>query len=307
MLTATRLTYRINRFEIRAILIATILSVVVSALVISWIRSSGYAACIQTDGPPAATCFELQDIGSWATRIARLSMNLAAFFPLLAGLLLGGPLVARELDKGTARLAWSLGPSRRRWYLQRVLPILVVVGLTAMTIGIVAEQLTALFAPGIDLTRSFVGFHERGVLIATGALLVASLAVAVGSVIGRQIPTILLALILGGVSLLAIAEVDQKILANETVRLTGDDQYTNDLVVGEGRFELPDGRLVTFDELAVFDPKVLEEGFDYPYVQYGIPRERYREIETREAVAQVVFAVIFLGAGALVVARRRPG
>ena len=307
MLTATRLTYRINRFEIRAVLIATILSVVVSAAVISWIRSSGYAACLQSDGPLAATCFELQGIGSWATRIANLSMSLAGFFPILAGLLLGGPLVARELDKGTARLAWSLGPSRRRWYLQRVLPILVVVGLTAMTIGIVSEQLTALFAPGVDLTKSFIGFHTRGALIATGALLVASIAVAVGSVVGRQIPTILLALILGGVSLLAIAEVDQKVLANETVRLTGDNQYTNDLVVGEGRFELPDGRLVTFDELAVFDPKVLEEGFDYPYVQYGIQRERYREIETREALAQVVLAVIFLGAGAVVVSRRRPG
>ena len=307
MLTATWLTYRINRFEIRAILSATILSVIVSAAVISWIRSSGYAACIQTDGPPAATCFELQDIGSWATRIARLSMSLAGFFPVLAGLLLGGPLVARELDKGTARLAWSLGPSRRRWYLQRVIPILIVVGLTAMTIGIVSEQLTALFAPGVDLSRSFIGFHTRGVLIATGALLVASIAVAVGSVVGRQIPTILLALVLGGVSLLAIAEVDQKLLATETVRLTGENQYDNDLIVGEGRFELPDGRLVTFDELAVFDPKVLENGFDYPYVQFGIPRERYREIETREALAQLAFAAVFLGAGALVVARRRPG
>ena len=307
MLTATWLTYRINRFEIRAILSATILSVIVSAAVISWIRSSGYAACIQTDGPPAATCFELQDIGSWATRIARLSMSLAGFFPVLAGLLLGGPLVARELDKGTARLAWSLGPSRRRWYLQRVIPILIVVGLTAMTIGIVSEQLTALFAPGVDLSRSFIGFHTRGVLIATGALLVASIAVAVGSVVGRQIPTILLALVLGGVSLLAIAEVDQKLLATETVRLTGENQYDNDLIVGEGRFELPDGRLVTFDELAVFDPKVLENGFDYPYVQFGIPRERYREIEAREALAQLAFAAVFLGAGALVVARRRPG
>ena len=75
MLTATRLTYRINRFEIRAVLAATILSVLVSAVVISWIRSSGYAACIQTDGPPAAKCFELEDLGRWATRIASLSMN----------------------------------------------------------------------------------------------------------------------------------------------------------------------------------------------------------------------------------------
>ena len=307
MLTATRLTYRINRFEVRAILMATILSVVVSAAVIWWIRTSGYAACIDSNGPLVATCFELQGIGRWATKIASLSMDLAGFFPILAGLLLGGPLVARELDKGTARLAWSLGPSRRRWYLQRVLPILVVVGITAMTIGIVSEQLTALFAPGVDLSRSFIGFHSRGVLLATGALLIASVAVAVGSVIGRQIPTILLALVLGGATLLAIVEVDHRLLSGETVRLTGENQYNNDLVVGEGRFELPDGRLVTFDELAVIDPKVLEEGFDYPFVTFGIPRERYREIETREALAQVVIAVIFLGVGALVVSRRRPG
>jgi hypothetical protein len=307
MLTATRLTYRINRFEIRAILIATILSVAVSAVVIAWIRNSGYADCIVSEGPFSATCFELQGIGSVATRIANLSQNLAGFFPILAGLLLGAPIIARELDKGTARLAWSLGPSRRRWYVQRVLPILVVVGVTAMTIGVVSEQLVALFSPDVDLTKSFVGFHTRGVLLATEALLVASVAVAVGAVVGRQVPTILLALILGGMTLLAIAEVDNRLLAGETVRLTGENQYGNDLIVGEGRFELPDGRLVTFDELAVIDPKVMEEGFDYPYVQFGIPRERYREVETREALAQVALSVICLAAGAVVVGRRRPG
>jgi hypothetical protein len=307
MVTATRLTYRINRFEIRAVLIATILSVVVSAIVITWIRTSGYAACIVSEGPFSATCFELQDVGRWATRIANLSQNLAGFFPVLAGLLLGGPLIARELDRGTARLAWSLGPSRRRWYLQRVLPVLVVVGLTAMTIGIVSEQLIALFAPDVDLTKSFIGFHTRGVLLATGALLVASIAIAVGAVIGRQIPTILLALVLGGVTLLAVAEVDKRLLAGEAVRLTGENQFGNDIVMDEGRIELPDGRLVTWDELVAIDPTVLERGFDYPYVQFGIPRERYREIETREAIAQVVLSVAFLGAGAFVVGRRRPG
>ena len=306
MLTATRLTYRINRFEIRAILTATALSVVVSAAVTSWINSSGYASCVQHgQGPLDPICFQLEGVGARVTQIARLSMNLAGWFPFLAGLLLGAPVVARELDKGTARLAWSLGPSRRRWYLQRLFPI--VVGLTAMTIGIVADQLTALFAPGVDLGKSFMGFHTRGVLLATGAFLVASIGVAVGAVVGRHVPTILLALILGGVTILAITDVDQKILAGETVRLTGEDQYGQDLIVGEGRFELPDGRLVTFDELSVFDPTVMEQGFEYPYVQFGIPRERYREIETREALAQVVIGAVFLGAGAFVVSRRRPG
>ena len=79
MLTATRLTYRINWFEIRAILLATALSVIVSAIVIAWIRNSGYLACVSGDAQNA-TCFELQDVGAWATRIASLSINLAAFF-----------------------------------------------------------------------------------------------------------------------------------------------------------------------------------------------------------------------------------
>ena len=307
MLTATRLTYRINRFEIRAILVATGLSVVVSAIVLWWIRNSGYAACIASAGPPTVACLELQDVGRWATRIASLSSRLAGFFPFLAGLLLGAPLIAREVDKGTARLAWSLGPSRRRWFAQRVVPILVVVAASAMTIGIVSEQLVALFAPGVDLANSFVGFHTRGVLLATSALLVASIGVAIGSLVGRQIPTVLLALLLGGTTLLAIAEVDKRMLAGEAVRLTGENQYDNDIVMDEGRIELPDGRLVTWDELVVIDPTVLERGFEYPYVQFGIPRERYREIEAREAIVQVGLSLAFLGLGAVVVGRRRPG
>lgn len=307
MLTATRLTYRINRFEVRAILVATLASVAVSALVIAWIRNSGYGDCILNDGSLTIACLELQDVGRWVTRVASLSLQLAAFFPLLAGLLLGGPLIARELDKGTARLAWSLGPSRRRWYLQRVLPILVVVALTAMTIGIVAEQLTALFSPDLDLANSFSGFHGRGVLLATSAVLLASIAVAVGSIVGRQVPTIVLALVLGGATVLAVAEIDKRVLAGEAVRLTGENSYEHDLVMDEGRFELPDGRLVTFDELVAIDPTIMEREFNYPYVQFGIPRERYREVEAREALAQTALSLGFLVVGAVVVGRRRPG
>ena len=43
------------------------------------------------------------------------------------GLFLGVPVIARELERGTVRLAWWLTPSRWRWYLARLLPILGVV------------------------------------------------------------------------------------------------------------------------------------------------------------------------------------
>jgi hypothetical protein len=38
-----------------------------------------------------------------------------------------------------------------------------------------------------------------------------------------------------------------------------------------------------------------------------IPGQRYREIETREALAQLGIAALMLVAGAVVVMRRRPG
>ena len=306
MLTATRLTYRINRFEIRAILAATILSAVVTAAILSWMTSSGYASCITYTDTPSVACLNLMGIGSWAAKIESMSMNLVPVFPFLAGLLLGGPIIARELDRGTARLAWSLGPSRMRWLAQRVLPIVAIAVVACFAVGVIGDRIVALFAPDADLANSFVQFHQRGVLIATNGFLIVSVAIAVGAVVGRTVPTLLLALLMGGVCLVAIAGVDHKLLINEAVPLT--ENSGNDLQI-DSRFQLPDGRLVTWDELMVIDPAAMEspEGIQYPYVPLGIPGSRYREIETREGLIEIAFGLAFLGLGAFVVSRRRPG
>lgn len=309
MLTATRLTYRINRFEIRAIAVTTILSVVVTAAILSWMTSSGYASCvaIYTETPSIA-CLNLMAVGSWANRIAGLSLNLVPLFPYLAGLLLGTPVIARELDRGTARLAWSLGPSRPRWFAQRVLPMLAITLVACFGIGVIADWIVALYNPGVDLAKSFAQFHQRGILIATSGFLVASTAIGVGAVVGRTMPTLILALVLSGASILAITEVDAKLLVSEAVPLTEGQGGNNDLQI-DSRFQLPDGRLVTWDELTVIDPEAMtsELGPQYPWVALGIPGSRYREIEAREAIAQVVAGLAFLGLGAFVVGRRRPG
>jgi len=308
MLTATRLTYRINRFEINVIAIATVLSAAVSAAILTWMTSSGYAACVAnyTD-PPSVACLNLMGVGAWANKIASISMNLVPLFPYLAGLLLGAPVIARELDRGTARLAWSLGPSRMRWFAQRVLPMLIVTIVACFAIGVVAEWLVALYAPGVDLANSFAQYQQRGVLIATSGFLVAAVAIAIGSIVGRTVPTLILALLLGGASVFAITEVNAKLLVSEAVPLA-QDGTNNDLQV-DSRFQLPDGRLVTWEELNAIDPTAMQSEFgpQYPYVALGIPGARHREIEARVAVADIVAGLAFLGLGALVVGRRRPG
>lgn len=306
ILAATRLTYRINRFEIRAVLAATALSVVVSTLILVWINSSGYAKCIVIHDTPTVACLQLMDIGAWATRIASLSLNLVPVFPFLAGVILGTPVIARELDRGTARLAWSLGPSRMRWFVQRVALVLVIVAVASFCIGFVADRLVALFAPESDLANSFTAFHQRGILIATSGFLAASVAIGLGAIVGRTMPTLILALFLSGVSIVAITGVDRQLLASEAVPLG---QGSNDDLQIDSRFQLPDGRLVTWDELMIIDPHAMESefGVQYAWVALGIPGARYREIEAREGLIEVAFGLAFLGLGAFVVRRRRPG
>jgi len=309
MLTATRLTYRINRFEIGTILAIAAVSVAVTAAVLSWMTSSGYTACVNDySDPPPVACLNLMDIGVWAARIELLSIKLVPLFPVLAGLLIGTPAIARELDRGTARLAWSLGPSRMRWFAQRVLPLLAVVLVACFAIGVIAEWIVALFAPGVDLSISFLQYHQRGVAIATAGFVFACAAIGVGAVVGRTIPTLILALVLGGATILAVTEVSSKLLASEAVPLAESVGANNDLQL-DSRFQLPDGRLVTWDELIVIDPESMtsELGPQYPYVALGIPGTRHREIEAREAIAEVVAGLAFLGLGAFVVGRRRPG
>lgn len=310
LLTSTLMTYRIHRFEIRAVLFATVLSVAVSAIVVTWIQTSGYGECIGRFEPPTVACLGLEATGTWFGRIARLSIVLAAFFPFLAGLLLGTPLVAREIDSGTARLAWSLSPSRARWYVARVLPIIAAIALAGMTIGIVADVLVGATSPGRDLPNSFIAFHGRGVLIATSALVFGSAAVALGAVLGRQTPTLVLALVLGGLMLFAVSEIDRKVfLVPEAVVAPQDWNGGDDDLYIDGKFQLPDGTLATWDELVARDPTFGQGEFgpELPFVTLIIPGERYRAVEAREAGVHLGISAIFLLAGGLVVLRRRPG
>jgi ABC-type transport system involved in multi-copper enzyme maturation permease subunit len=308
MLSATRLTYRINRFEIVAIGVATLLSVVVSAAVVAWLTQSGYTTCRGDEfGNLEPRCLNMSAIGDWVLKIDRVSLSLVPIFPFIAGLVVGAPLVAREIDRGTARLAWSLSPSRLRWYVHRVAPVLVVLGATAMVIGVVADRLLAAVITDEDLANSFMGFHGRGVLIATGTLLIGSTAIAVGAVLGRTMQTLLLSLVLGGLLLTAVSEVDQKVfMPNETV-VDASNNYSDRNLYIDSRFQLPDGTLATWDQLVAIDPSVMENGPNYPNVSLMIPGERYRAIEGREALAELGIAALLLVAGAVVVLRRRPG
>ena len=224
-LTWARLTLRLSRFELLAF--------------------GGFVALIHRgDGPDgrrastlfarrssASVNFEAPPVGcelksnAWyeaQSGVAGLSMGLLIFLSFAAGLFLGVPVVARELERGTARLAWSLAPSRMRWFLARMLPLLVLLAIVAFLAGVATDRFVASTTAETDLSNSFTAFGFRGLLIASRAVFVFAVGVAVGAVVARALPGIILAAVIATIGLAGGARVHQMILASEAVAIPMD-------------------------------------------------------------------------------------
>jgi hypothetical protein len=115
--------------------------------------------------------------------------------PALLGMFWGAPLVARELETGTFRLAWTQSVTRKRWLAVK----LAVAGLASMAVaGLLSLLLTWWFSP-IDrvqanlLTPSMFGV--RGIAPVGYAAFAFALGVTAGVLLRRTIPAMAVALV----------------------------------------------------------------------------------------------------------------
>jgi hypothetical protein len=78
----------------------------------SYLRSTGFSACLAAHAGACDTFSHL-----FENRYGGLLRNVAYlnFLPMLVGVFWGAPLVARELETGTFKLAWTQSVTRRRW------------------------------------------------------------------------------------------------------------------------------------------------------------------------------------------------
>jgi ABC-type transport system involved in multi-copper enzyme maturation permease subunit len=60
-------------------------------------------------------------------------------FPFFIGAFLGGPLVAREIERGTARFAWTQGVSRSRWVTAKLIRLGLMLAAGAVAFGLVFQ------------------------------------------------------------------------------------------------------------------------------------------------------------------------
>jgi hypothetical protein len=112
--------------------------------------------------------------------------------PALLGLFWGAPLVARELETGTAALVWNQSVTRRRWLVVK----LAVAGTAGMVVSGVASLLLGWAAAPLDRVDqerfTTVFFGTRGLVPAAYAIFAVLLGVAVGLLTKRTLPAMAL-------------------------------------------------------------------------------------------------------------------
>jgi hypothetical protein len=115
--------------------------------------------------------------------------------PTGLGALLGVAITAGEVERGTARISWSLSRARIRWLVVRSLPV----GFAL----VVLLTLAAGFAEAGVRTRlltdepGFADYQLRTALVPARGLLALAVGLAAGAIIGRVLPALLVAIAFG--------------------------------------------------------------------------------------------------------------
>jgi hypothetical protein len=233
--------------------------------------------------------------------------------PYGVGLLLGVPLVAREVEHRTALIAWPLAGSRLRWLAWRAIPVLLAGLVFVAALAVAAQQMDQAYLPKSDL--GFLRYDGRGVPLVMRALVALSLAVAIGALVGRLLPALLI-----GIGLSVALSVGFGLVLNRWVPSAemsveqSPESGTSNPLTTDLLYRLSDGSLVSVEEgeglvEAAYEASGGEEPDPATLPQavfYGISADRYGEVVVRESLALGVLAAALGGAAAVVVRRRRP-
>ena len=118
--------------------------------------------------------------------LSQLFDLLARAVPALIGIFWGAPLVARELETGTHRLAWTQTVTRRRWAATK----LGLVGLASVVVAGAFTLTVTWWSRAIDVVNAnqYALFDRRGVVIVGYSAFAFASGALIGAVIRRTLP-----------------------------------------------------------------------------------------------------------------------
>lgn len=317
------LSFRLLRWEVLASVAGTAL-LAVAMLWFTWqlrTLAATEPACLDPTTYVEACEQSPQPFYELSSR-AELLSYLGWAAPFGMGLVLGIPLVSREIEQRTAGLAWALSRSRARWLAWRVAFAAVVLIVLLLVLAITSEVLASAQMPTRHLDEDFAWYGRRGGLMVVRGLASLGIGVLLGAVLGRVLPALLVGAFASVLIFTAISfGMDRWTETDAIVQVYGAD-LAGGRYLGQ-RVELPTGELIDYGELQ--RRGISAEGFQddmifaraedigHPERMIGwdrgliVPGRLYPQIVLRES-AVLGSATLLLALGAVaVVGRRRPG
>lgn len=282
-------------------LIALVVIVAAFVSVALWIAASFASAtrdCGASDEALSPCMSQLQSLNE----LIPLLQAGAAGLPPLAGLLLGVGIVAREIELGTAVLAWSYAPSRVAWLLPRVAALLVPVVLLAVAMGLSMDVVYAAALPAIPVEHNLQDIQLRGLLPASRAALAFGGALLVGALVGRQLRSSVASVAICGALLAASALGTETLMRADPVVEPG-----VGAIITDSLFRTVDGRVLN-EVQAVAELPTPDADFwaHYTPISVGIPGTRAPMVAAASVAATTAAALVLIALTAVVVERRRP-
>lgn len=325
VLTWARLSFRLQRLEILLLAAAV---VVVSGLMLWWAfeldgLAAAYPECDFFDPAIACQAAGQRFSGTFSTAEIIIRNTWLAGFAI--GLVLGVPLVAREVEHGTAQLAWTVGRSRVRWLIGRVAFAALVAMLLSALLAATTEVLATAMLPDINMSQDFNLHGNRGPLIVGRAMLGLGAGVLVGALLGRQLPALLVGVFVVG-GLYAASWAGFPIWYHGEAEVRSMNEWLGGPLWIESGIELTSGERLTWAEVygggggAPIETYQAEDGTYYTSLADAeaernplgrdyiliIPGERYNEIVARETAVFTGVGLLLIGGAAAVTRRRRP-
>lgn len=264
-------------------------------------------ACGTPNEPTACQVdFAFQNTHGQAVIMTQMGIGLAMYgIPLV----LGVPILTREIEHKTAMMAWPLAGSRTKWLAWRAGPVLAVALVLMGVMAFAAERLAQAYFPHDDIGFNLYGSH--GIPLVTRAALTFAVAVLLGAVIGRLLPALLIGIVVAagitnGTEAVLRSWVEPMELTQEDSFLTGGFPLITDL-----EFRAPDGSVMNDVEVQeLYQAVYAEHGEDADpallprEVYFGVAADRYPEVLIRESAA-IGGAVVLAGVLAVIVVQRR--
>jgi hypothetical protein len=316
MKAIAKLTWRLSRFEIVALALASAVVTAAAAVVAPQLQGLALPSQCQAlitggYGPSdSARCPGLDQFMS-LNATAGLILAAASVLPFVVGALLGSQVVARDIDNRSAQLAWWLSTSRLRWLVERVVPLGLLTVVLLVPPAVATTMLEGARNPQVEVWHSFVDFGLWGPLFITSAVAVLALGILAGSVLGRVLPSLLVSV--AAAALLYIALPTLAMLPQSpAVYASGQPLVPGSISVSGGWRDANGTILSTQDALANapadLDPALRYDwlGQHYQSVGLAIPGDRALLVAITEAALAATIALAAFGATAVVVVRRRP-